>query len=356
MPTLSGSARGLYAAAAPARLFQLIFFVTARCNARCKMCFYLDQIEQANNNLTNELTLKEIENLAGNLGHVPYLSLSGGEPFLRRDLFELVDAMVSATKPLMVSIPTNGAYPERVEAVISRLAKLHSETQFDIQLSLDGPEHIHDEIRQVPGLYKRLFDTHHRLRALQKELANLGIKVVTTYSTFNQDHVSQLLDQIEQDFPADRVILAKAHGNCSPETKDGLNLNVFRRLLKRVETINSKTADQRTLISNMSLRIKRGKEKIRQRFEQNADLGKFCGAGRKLVVLGETGVVFPCEILDRPLGNIRNYDFDLYNVLNATMPELEKQNTIRECHCDWGCAQNIAVVSSPRFWPSLFIG
>ena len=342
--------QGTLAAVMPNRVFHLIYFVTARCNARCKMCFYLEQIKLANKNLVNELTTNEVNKLASTIGHVPYLSLSGGEPFLRRDIYQIIDSLVSSATPLLVSIPTNCAYPERVEDTARRLSIAHPNTQFDIQLSLDGPEKLHDEIRQVPGLYRRLIETHQRLIELQKTAKNLGTKIVITYSTFNQTEVGDLLDHISNELPVDRVILAKAHGNCAPETKDGMDMELFRRLLIRAEQINSQNAHRRKLIGKLTLGIKSGKEKLRERFERESNLGKYCGAGEKLVVLGETGTVYPCEILDRPLGNIRDHNYNLHQTLNSAMPDMKKQGVITQCHCDWGCAQNIAVVTSPRFW------
>src|SRR5581483_7169959 len=88
----------------------LIFFVTARCNARCSMCSYWEEIEQATQE--HELTLDEIRRVARSLPKITYLSLSGGEPYLREDLVEIVQAIVDTADPVFVSIPTNGAFPD----------------------------------------------------------------------------------------------------------------------------------------------------------------------------------------------------------------------------------------------------
>jgi len=341
------------AAVAPHRLFQLNYFVTARCNARCRMCFYLDAIEKANENLDRELRIDEIRRIAAGLGHVPYLALSGGEPFLRRDLFDLLDALAEGVRPVMVSLPTNGAYPDRVEAVIGAVAGRHPATQFDVQLSLDGPEAVHDSVRRVPGLFRRLQDTYGRVRALQERARNVGLKIVITYSTFNQDHVGELLDHLADHMPADRVILAKVHGNCVEDARNGLDLGCFRQLLRRADALNRSGQARRSMVTSLGLRVKRGKERLRGRFDREQDLGRFCGSGRKLAVLTETGDVYPCEVLDRRLGNVRDFDYDLPRLLEVGMAPLDREGVIKSCHCDWGCAQNIAMISSVRFWPSL---
>ena len=65
----------------------LIFFITARCNARCSFCFYWEEIENASKR--RELRLEEIDQITAKLKHLLYLSIGGGEPFLRADLAEV---------------------------------------------------------------------------------------------------------------------------------------------------------------------------------------------------------------------------------------------------------------------------
>ena len=327
--------------------FSLLFLVS---------CFYLDSIEKANENLSMELTLKEYQQMAKTLGPIPYLAFSGGEPFLRRDLFEIIDSLVTAARPLLVSMPTNGAYPSRVKEVTKRLAAKHPKTQFDVQLSLDGPEKVHDEVRQVPGLYRRLVNCHTELRTLQEQMSNVGIKIVVTYSKFNQAHVAELLDQLEYDLDSDRIILAKVHGDCPKEAKRELDLDNFSNLLKKAEEINKRNSKKRSIATSMALRIKRSKELLRGRFEEQRNLGQYCGAGRKIAVLAEDGTVFPCEILEQPLGNIRDSKFNLHNIIDVGMQPLNEEGKIKSCHCDWGCAQNIAVLTSPSFVSYLIKG
>ena len=66
----------------------MVLFVTAVCNARCGFCFYWEEIESAKAKL--ELTLEDYEKISFNLNHLYYLSIGGGEPFMRPDLPEIV--------------------------------------------------------------------------------------------------------------------------------------------------------------------------------------------------------------------------------------------------------------------------
>ncbi len=335
--------------------FQVNFFVTARCNARCKFCFYLDQIENANANLHKEMTLKEIQTVFTGMGRVPYISLSGGEPFLRKDLTEIMDHMARVNDPLMISVPTNGAYPDRIEAAFAKLTEAHPKVQFEVQLSVDAPEQEHDAVRKVPGLFQRMLETNRRVAALRKKRENLGVKIVVTYSAFNQAVVGDLVDFAEAEMYFDRLIIAKVHGNCDDAARDNLDMDRFRKLLERAKTINAARSGNRGLTGNLSVRVKNRKERLRDELDAEQSLGQYCNAGNKIIVIGETGDVYPCEVLDFKMGNLRDYDLNLGRLVEANFAHFTSAHPPKQCHCDWGCAQNIALVTNMRFWPGLVL-
>mgnify|MGYP006091072689 FL=1 len=345
--------RALLRAQSPNNLFHLIFFITARCNARCKFCFYLDQIEAANKNLHKELTLSEIDKIFNSMGYIPYISLSGGEPFLRKDFTEMVDIIVRNSNPLVVSIPTNGAYTDRIFESMSILTKKFKNTQFDIQLSLDAPEEIHDEVRQVPGLFKKMIETNKKISELRKIANNLGIKIVITYSEFNQNNVEELISYIEKDLIFDRLILSKVHGNSAG--KENLNYEKFNQLLKRVNSINTKDITKRGFTNKISLKVKNAKEKIRSNLELDKNLGKYCNVGKKLLVMSEQGDIYPCEVLSKKIGNVKEVNFNLKLLLKEKASNYIQKENIKNCHCDWGCAQNIAIVTNKKFLSKIIL-
>ena len=330
-------------------LFHLIYFITARCNARCKFCFYLDNIEQANENLKNELKINEIEKTFKKIGYIPYVSLSGGEPFLRKDLADILEIIMKYSKPLMISIPTNGAYTDRIKNVLETTLKKKFPTEINIQLSIDAKEKEHDEIRQVPGLFKKMIETNKVISAMSKVYRNLATKIVITYSTFNAAFVDDLIDFANKNFYFDRLILSKVHGNA--EGKKGLDYNHYRTLLKKVNQINKNNIKNQSIITRASLLVKNKKEKIRNFFDENKNLGRYCNASKKILVLSEYGDLYPCEVLSNKLGNIKNHDYDINKILIEESNKFIKDNKIKEqCHCDWGCAQNVALVSNKNLW------
>jgi MoaA/NifB/PqqE/SkfB family radical SAM enzyme len=126
------------------------FYITARCNLTCEQC----NIIYANSDV-RECTLEEIERIAENLGKigVAIVLLTGGEPFVRKDLPEIVRAFVR--NGIHVRMQTNGLATEDM------LAKCVEAGGCDISISLDSlrPD-LQDRINGgFPGSWHRAMDT-----------------------------------------------------------------------------------------------------------------------------------------------------------------------------------------------------
>ena len=79
-----------------------------------------------------------------------------------------------------------------------------------------------------------------------------------------------------------------------------------------------------------------------------------CQAGRKAIVLESNGKLRLCEILPDDFGNIRDYDYDIPEMLR----EKEAMKVIdwvqdSKCHCTWECFNRANIVFDARKWPKL---
>src|SRR5579859_4480455 len=92
----------------PRRLKTVIFFVTSACNARCRTCFYWQELNQR-----GDLTWDEIRTLARSMPPFTDLWLSGGEPMLRRELPAIIRLFCETNGVRWINLPTNGLLPER---------------------------------------------------------------------------------------------------------------------------------------------------------------------------------------------------------------------------------------------------
>ena len=89
----------------------IVFHVTSVCNAKCKMCFNWKNL---NNNKKNELTLEEIDKLSKSLNGLIYVSLGGGEPFLRKDINDIAYIFYKNNNARIFQIATNCLQPRQI--------------------------------------------------------------------------------------------------------------------------------------------------------------------------------------------------------------------------------------------------
>lgn len=115
------------------------FSLTNRCNLRCKMC----DISKNSDNVEDELTTKEVKNIIQQIKEmgIKHLIFSGGEPFLRKDLLEILEFAVKNDIE-MVDIITNGILLN--DHIIQKLIEIKLN---HITFSLDGLRDTNDEIR-----------------------------------------------------------------------------------------------------------------------------------------------------------------------------------------------------------------
>ena len=79
-----------------------------------------------------------------------------------------------------------------------------------------------------------------------------------------------------------------------------------------------------------------------------------CVAGRKLLVISETGEVHPCEILDSSMGNLREVDFDVRQLLKRKESrELVDWIKTSKCKCSFECALAANVVWNASQYPKM---
>jgi len=162
---------------------RLVFWeTTAGCNLRCVHCRRLDAMETVSReDLTPAEALDLIDQIAA-IGN-PILVLSGGEPLMRPDIFDL--AARAKSRGLRVALATNGTLVDPAVAGRIRAAG------FDrVSISLDGAEGAtHDSFRGQPGSHAKAVETLRRLKAL-----GVGTQVNFTVARHNIAEVPAILD------------------------------------------------------------------------------------------------------------------------------------------------------------------
>ncbi len=88
-----------------------------------------------------------------------HLTVTGGEPFIRKDFVEIIDNIIKNCGVPRISIKTNGFYIDRIKNFIPKLIEKHPGTEFTLSISLDGPEEVHDKVRNFKGAYNKVLET-----------------------------------------------------------------------------------------------------------------------------------------------------------------------------------------------------
>ncbi len=149
----------------------VVWNVTKRCNLSCEHCYSASRDVSYPDELTTEDARAFIKDLAEY--RVPALILSGGEPLLREDLFEL--ASLSAGLGINTALSTNGTL------IDEKMAKRIKESGiYYVGVSIDGDEQTHDMFRGERGSFRRALRA---VRACIKEGLKVGIRFTMTKKT-----------------------------------------------------------------------------------------------------------------------------------------------------------------------------
>ena len=121
--------------------------INNECNLNCKHC----RVSEKNDN--EKMSLNEAKNLLAQCWYngITMLNLSGGEPFLRKDIFDILDY---AGKFEDIVITTNGTLLNE-----NKCKKLSTYNNIKLSISLDGLEETHDKFRRRKGAFKKVIDT-----------------------------------------------------------------------------------------------------------------------------------------------------------------------------------------------------
>lgn len=135
--------------------------VTFRCNARCIMC---DSWKMSGD---GDLSLAEIEEVYRQLPAMDAVRLTGGEPFVRNDLSEILRLVERYLQPLWVHITSNGFLTDRI---VDLCQSRDTRTPLQLLISLDGVGEKHNIIRGSSLAWSSALKTLEVLASRRKEL------------------------------------------------------------------------------------------------------------------------------------------------------------------------------------------
>jgi MoaA/NifB/PqqE/SkfB family radical SAM enzyme len=300
--------------------------LTYRCNSRCKTC----NIWKINSK--NELSGEEFNEIFKKLGEVYWFTMSGGEPFLRKDIVEICQSAYDNCGPGIINIPTNGLLYEIIPKRVVEILEVCPRSKIIVNLSLDGIGEQHDEIRGVKGNYEKSIKTYNALRNLNHENFELGIHtVISIFNVHDFPNIYEKLMELKPDsyiteIAEERVELGTIGKGITPSIED--YSTVLRYLAEKIKNKNLKGLSK--LIKSFRLEyyklVKKTLEERRQVIP--------CYAGFASAQIAPDGDVWACCIKAEPIGNLRDVDYNLKKIwFSENAESLRRKIVNKECHC-----------------------
>lgn len=334
----------------------LVYFVTDRCNARCKHCLFGDGTIYPD--VKKELTLDEIEKVTAKMGPLMFLLPTGGEPFLREDIGEIVAIFYRNTGVRNVGIPTNGSLTERVVSSVEKILESCPDIDLGIDVSLDAVGERHDKIRGVPGIFSKAVATYRELKLIEKKDPRLNVNIETTVSSFNDGFLNENYDYFVNELKPTALFTLLTRGKPSEPASLHFNIDRYLEYADRLEKglLSGEISGYRHFPFAEFINAKRIiRHRLISRIARENRYFIPCQAGRLGAALFANGDVFPCELhTDMKLGNVRDYGYDFKRIWKSRKARETRRRIRRErCFCTYECFLTLNILFNPRFLPSL---
>jgi MoaA/NifB/PqqE/SkfB family radical SAM enzyme len=329
-----------------AREFNSLFlFVTSRCNSLCRTCFYFDKLN-SKDDLTTAPPFRK-------------LWLSGGEPFLREDLAEIVQLFARNNGVRNVNLPTNGLLPEKIFRIMDRMLELCPGISIDLNFSLDGLAGTHDSIRGVPHNFERTLATIAQAEQRYRGIRRLRRNVLTVITRENYNEIVALGLHLMEHTNIDGQYFEVVRGTTPDPSLKQLTRKSVSLLHRRLMPFHRQYAKR--LFGHLSPGVRHFAEmyylgNLRFHFDLHEQCLESpnrwpmpCTAGESSIVIDHNGRFRACEMRGI-IGNLADFDFDIRRALASEVMQAEVREIPRaNCWCTHSCF----IQESSKFKPSV---
>jgi MoaA/NifB/PqqE/SkfB family radical SAM enzyme len=292
------------------------------------------------------MTFDELSKLSSTMPPFHDLWLSGGEPFLRKDLAKIIYLFYTNNNIRDVRIPTNGLPTEQTLQTVKAVLETCPQIQLEVDISIDGFSQTHDRIRAVPGNFEKALRTMTELEKLREGWPNLTLYVNSVITSENRSEIVELGHYFKQTHDLDGHYFQIIRGDPKDQS------------LQAVEPKELKQTYQETLPLNFQYISKPSRKKSRldgltkafwkagymfsydTQFQNYAHRAKWkmpCTAGQTSIVIDYNADVRVCE-LRKAIGNLRKCGMDFGKFWDSIERRKEVQQVgLDQCFCTHIC-------------------
>ncbi|MPY91464.1 MAG: radical SAM protein [Luteitalea sp.] len=291
----------------PAAPLKLNFCLTYWCQYRCKTCNIWKRRP------TDELTTDEVIAIVRENPNITWVDLTGGEIFLRPDIDEILDAVVSGWHRLaLLHFPTNGFLTDRIVRSVERIAG-RGPAQTVVTVSLDGDEQTNDRIRGITGGFRRQVETFNALRRIPGIVTVFGV----TLSSYNLGRFAETFEACARECPG--LTINDVHLNVAQVSSHYYDNSGSSTMQPDPVKVRRELAEYRRL---------RGRPRSATELLESTYLGRLdeflqtgrtpmpCHALRASCFIDPWGVVYPCITYSKPIGYLRDTGMRLDPIWN----------------------------------------
>ncbi len=337
----------------PRRLKLVIFFVTSVCNAKCRTCFYWEELNQR-----GDLTWDEIQKLSSTMPRFTDLWLSGGEPMLRKELTDILHLFYVNNGIRWTNLPTNGLLPERTAEWVARISTENPELHLDLNVAMDGLYEMQDSIRAVPGNFQKTLETLEAVQPCRRKFPNLRINVNTVICAENFDRVLEIADFVKTRCAVDGHYFNIIRGNAKELGLKRIPVERLPALYKALQTVYAHYAPS-ALGRGEGIRKKISEayyqgtlafhNKVQlENIESSHPWPMPCTASETSIVIDFNGDVRACELRGR-LANLRDFGCDFQKFWETQTRKEEADRIVRDqCWCTHVCFIHDSLRHSPK--------
>jgi len=291
----------------------VIAAVVLNCNSRCRMC----DIWQ--NKIKSEVRPEFYNKLPKSLKDI---NLTGGEPFLRRDLSEIVRIIRNRCPEARILINTNGFLVKSIDKQLKKI--LEYDKKIAIRISLDGWGKNHDRIRGIKEGFEKCMES----LKIMKELGVKDLGIAFTLMKDNVKDLEKIFDYcVDQGLVFSLTLVSESpiyFGKDKQEMrpKDSFELKkVFKRISKKQYlSFNPKDWGKAWFNNSLYEYLKAGKRSL------------VCDAGKKWVYVDSLGKVYSCQMKPWLLGDLKKKRFK--EIINSKKME-EIKRKVNKCNDCW---------------------
>jgi len=322
----------------------VIAFIDGRCNMHCSFCCHAAKAVRA----SPEMSAEQWGYIFEGCKSLLQFTITGGEPFVRNDVKEVIESIIISSGVPRVSIRTNGYYKDRIKEDVVYLLEKFPQTDFTLCISLDGPEEIHDRVREFEGGYAKAIETIDELVESRDKNGNFILRLDSVLTDDNKEYMEDFLAETES-WPIDYhgIILVRDVPSKVQEGLKGLYSKLSDQQGNHASKKWSNAIDGKLF---RALRIDT-LDKI-----GNDETITPCHAGGRLVEVFPDGVVRGCEVEKlwniSEIGNVNTDKIRLIDVMKSREAE-DFRKIAKTCTCTFECANAVNAAYDISKWKNL---